>query len=401
MQPRKSPLHALNAARTGATCNLAPDKQLTAVDAFAEMTPVFRHPRCFNCHGNFDITDTNTHSGATSVPKDLDFRQPLTVPQRLQLHAQCAECHNQITGHGNRPTTAGNVIVSGWMIAPEPMQWVKAKDDEELCSLVKRHEENADSFVSHVTIDHGEIQFLKAAFEGRRALDAATMDTYDVVEERPPGSMQSLIAHGTRWAKLIGKHWKDSDDCGCVPPDVELTMRSEVTGTMQGMSTVGDFSAIVKLKDDTAGAVYRGTAPIKYGTFKYSMGSIPGCTMAYKPGTGTLEVTHVRFTSDQNGNTKISIGVRAEDERGAMAYTCYGRTVDRPIMALGSGWQTAHERDLVDRDYVFNDFEIVSNGSGAGGRTLIARKEISSSSQNVGPAAVHAKTTFELWALPK
>ncbi len=206
----------------GTTSGLSAGEQVKAVNAFSKMVPVFRHARCFNCHGAFDITNSDEHTGAAAVPKDLDFRQSLDVPQRQRLHAQCGECHNQITGHANRPTLAGNVIVAGWMIAPQPMQWVTAADDEELCVLVKGHEENADSFISHVRIDHGEIQFLKAAFEGKRALDSANMDLYDVVAEPPPGSMASLIAQGTQWAQLVGDHWTDSRECGCVMPKIKL-----------------------------------------------------------------------------------------------------------------------------------------------------------------------------------
>ena len=81
------------------------------------------------------------------------------------------------------------------------MLWV-GKDDEQLCISVKGFEENADSFISHIRCDHGEIEFVTAAFEGMRGLDSATMDLYDVVEERPPSSMAELIARpagGRSW----------------------------------------------------------------------------------------------------------------------------------------------------------------------------------------------------------
>ena len=76
------------------------------------------------------------------------------------------------------------------MLPPPPMRWV-GKDTEQLCMLVKGFEENADSFISHVASDHGEVEFVKAAFEGLRALDSENIELYDVVAQRPPGSMDS------------------------------------------------------------------------------------------------------------------------------------------------------------------------------------------------------------------
>ena len=101
------------------------------------------------------------------------------------------------------------------------VRWV-GKDTEQLCILIKGFEENADSFISHVASDHGEVQFVKAAFEGVRGLDSESIDLYDVVPEPPPGSMGQLIAQGTGWARLVGDHWKDSPECGCLLPKIKL-----------------------------------------------------------------------------------------------------------------------------------------------------------------------------------
>ena len=34
--------------------------------------------------------------------------------------------------------------------------------------------------------------------------------------------MGQLIAQGTKWARLVGDHWKDSPECGCVLPKIKL-----------------------------------------------------------------------------------------------------------------------------------------------------------------------------------
>lgn len=391
----QAPLHTLNTIRDGATCNLPVTDQVKAVDAFSKMVPVFRHPRCSNCHGSFDITDTNLHSGANAVPNDLDFRQPLDVSQRQRLHAACGDCHKNITGHANRPTLTANVVVSGWMIAPAPMQWVSAQDDEQLCILVKGHEENADSFISHVTIDHGEIQFLKAAFEGKRALDSATMDTYDVVAEPPPGSMASLIAHGTKWARLVGDHWKDSQDCGCVKPKVELIMRGEIIGKADGQSISGEFNSSVMLEPDTL-SVYQGTGSVVLSNFK--MPIPPNCQFSSSVPPSKIVVKEVRFGTD--GSNDISVLLFPENSTGSHTFNCplLPRPITMPVVTPMQQWRFAHGRDLKGTDYFIDGFQVTAQSSS--GRTMVARKETTRTVSSQG-TDVTAKTIFEIWTVPR
>jgi hypothetical protein len=214
-------LHA-PAAALGAACGLPAGKQVKAVKAFARMMPVFRHDRCLNCHGKFNVLSVDEHSGAVNAKESkLDPTELLTLSERIAFHKPCANCHNQIEGEGMRPQKTDTVVISGWMLPPPPMRWV-GKDTEQLCILVKGFEENADSFVGHVESDHGEVKFVKAAFEGLRALDSERIELYDVVAERPPGSKEQLVAQGTEWARLVGDHWKDSPECGCVLPKFKL-----------------------------------------------------------------------------------------------------------------------------------------------------------------------------------
>lgn len=217
-------LHTLMSAR-GATCRLPVGKRVEAVKAFAEMMPVFTHDRCANCHGNFNVLSDDEHTGAGAAKESkLDPTTLLTVSERVAFHQRCGDCHNQIEGKAVRRQLTDSTVISGWMLAPAPMRWV-GKDTEQLCILVKGFEENADSFISHVASDHGEVQFVKAAFEGKRALDSANMDLYDVVREPAPGSMGELIAQATRWARLVSDHWTDSRECGCVMPKIKLKVR--------------------------------------------------------------------------------------------------------------------------------------------------------------------------------
>jgi hypothetical protein len=387
-------LHAVSPQSGANACKLPVSDQVKAVNAFAKMVPVFRHPRCFNCHGNFNVADPNEHSGAAVVPKGMNIREVMTVENRIRFHAQCAECHNRIEGRANRPTAQGDRFVSGWMMAPEPMQWVTAKDNESLCMLVKRHEENADSFVSHVRIDHGEIQFLKAAFEGKRALDSAAIETYDVVTEKPPGSMSSLIADATRWARLVGDHWKDSQDCGCVKPKVELVMRSQIIAKAQGQAITAEFSGSVMLEADTA-SVYSGSAPMTIG--KISMPIPPQCTMVSSPKGGKLIVKDLRF--GDGGNSGISLLVFPENSTGSHTFNCPGlpRPLEMPLFPPAQMWRYAHGGDLRGNDYFIDGFQVQSQS--ANGRSMVARKETTRTISQQGGETT-AKTVFEIWTVP-
>ncbi len=394
-EARASTPHIFDAARNGATCNLPVVDQVKAVDAFSKMVPVFRHPRCFNCHGNFDISDKNVHNGAALVPTNLDFRKSLDVTQRKLLHAACGNCHKNITGQAHRDTIGGAVVVSGWMIAPAPMQWVSAKDDEQLCILVKGHEENADSFVSHIAIDHGEIQFLKAAFEGKRALDSADMDTYDVIAEPPPGSLPNLITQGTRWARLVGDHWKDSEDCGCVKPKVELIMRGEIVGKSQGQAISGEFSSSVMLEPDTL-SVYQGSGMVTLGNFK--LPTPAGCSVASNVPPSRLSVKEVRF-GDDNSND-ISVLLFPENTTGSHTVTCPGfpQPLTMPVFTPMQQWRFAHGRDLKGTDYFIDGFQVMSQSGN--GRTMVGRKEVTRTVSSQG-VDVTAKTIFEIWTVPR
>lgn len=307
-------LHARMTA-SGASCGLPVGKQVRAVKAFAEMLPVFRHPRCANCHGDFDITSSDVHSGSVAANESkLDPRSLLTVPQRIALHQGCVTCHSQIQGKAVRQQLTSRTVVTGWMVPPAPMLWV-GKDDEQLCMLVKGFEENADSFISHVRFDHGEIQFLKAAFEGKRALDSATMDLYDVVREPPPSSLAELITQGSKWAKLVDDQWKDSPECGCVMPKIKLkvehTWMSDTPGGVPSRESAdAQFEAKLEPVGDARPNYFQGeisyvrvvnmTLP-SFCTGKASVKERWRFTAFLDPESGSVRVWHARIPEEPSG----------------------------------------------------------------------------------------------------
>jgi len=225
-EPAMLPARLLHAVE-GRSCTLPIGQQIKAVNAFKEMIPVFRHPRCFNCHGGFDITDSVRHEGAEAVPEGVNPRAPLTVPQRQALHENCGGCHSEIHGEMKRFTKTDTLILSGWMVAPEGMLWV-GKSDETLCLDMKRHEAVPDSFVDHMESDHKEVQFIEAAFLGVRALSPTDPTRNGIVPEPPPGNQAALVAKAKKWVQLVGGEWKEGpgtrepSECGCVMPKIKL-----------------------------------------------------------------------------------------------------------------------------------------------------------------------------------
>ena len=387
--------HRAITPRAAGQCTLSPGQQLAAVDGFSKMMPVFHHPRCFNCHGGFDITSDEHEGSDAAKSSGLDPRSLLTANERKELHDQCGSCHDNIRG---TLTRLDGTQIAGWLVAPLPMLW-NGKSDEQLCLDMKRFENDGDQFIDHIERDHNEIQFVEAAFNGDRALGEA-LTSYGLKVEKPPGTQAELIAKARRWVNALNGIWKDPPECGCVRPKVELTMKSEVTGTANGGTIAGDFTATVPLKADTSGMAFRGEAPIGYGGFRMPP-LPPGCRTTYKPGTGVVAVRGLRFTADDEGHLKISLALwPADNNPGQFSASCPKTPpITFPTMPLANEWRYVHEADRKELGYTFEDFDVPANAPANGDRTLIGRKQMTRSVTR-GGVDVTAKTTFEVWALP-
>ena len=211
------PATRILAKSDGASCPLPVGEQVKAVKAFREMMPVFRHPRCFNCHGNFDIT-SEKHEGSDVAQKSgLNPRELLTVAERQKLHAGCEVCHGNIRGSLTR---MDGTKLSGWLVAPKPMLW-NGRDDEELCMQMKQFEPTGAQFVDHLKTDHNEIEFIDAAFHGDRAL-GDKLDEFDLKVDPPPGTQADLVSRAQKWVDLVGNGYTASARCGCVMPKIKL-----------------------------------------------------------------------------------------------------------------------------------------------------------------------------------
>jgi hypothetical protein len=188
-------------AQESSSCPVPLDKQIKAVGAFAEMLPVFRHPRCMNCHGGLDPM-SEAHPGADQI-------EPNSNPE------QCQQCHDGLPG---------------WMQPGDPVFFV-GKSDEELCLQMKRFEKTGDEFIEHIHNDHGGIQFIAAGFAGDRALGEGLRD-YSLTIEKPPGTQAELTARARKWVELLGEGYSASPECGCV---VKLEGKFTYTDSLSGM----------------------------------------------------------------------------------------------------------------------------------------------------------------------
>ncbi len=175
---------------------------MKAVEAFGEMMPVFRHPRCLNCHGGVD-PHSEKHRGVDQLDADLTL-----FGNRPAYLAQCQECHDGLPG---------------WMVPPIAELMFVGKSDEQLCLQMKEREHTGEEFVGHIFNDHGaqNVQFIAAAFVGDRALGEGMRD-YELVAEPPPGTQADLTEKARKWVEMLGEGYTASPECGCVMPKIKL-----------------------------------------------------------------------------------------------------------------------------------------------------------------------------------
>jgi hypothetical protein len=176
-------------------CPLTAPQEMQAVLAFADMMPVFRHPRCTNCHGGvnpFVPFPQGGHRGGAVNPQ----QQPQA----------CEDCHG---------------LLPGWRIPGQALHFT-TKTDRQLCEFFKQlMPQGPGIFIDHITFEPGLPKFIEQAFKGDKALNTlgeiTLMDDFQMLPriERPPGTHADLIAAATAWGTAIGRGWRASPECGC------------------------------------------------------------------------------------------------------------------------------------------------------------------------------------------
>lgn len=359
-------------AGSAPSCPLSLVEQIKSVKAFAKMMPVFRHPRCINCHGGvnpFVEEEAGGHRGGAMEPPP-----PFNAEQ-------CQDCHDQL---------------KGWDTPGTPL-FFTGKSDEALCMQMKEFNENAHGFVEHIRHDHGNIQFIAAGFKGDRALDAQSLADYDVEVEKPPGTQEQLTEKARNWVNAMGGEFVGSPECGCVKPKVELTISSEWKGTDGSKTVTAEVQATVELTADSSGLVFSGEGPLRHG--RYTVPTL-GCRVVMSPAGGVLDVNEARFDVADDQRMTISLALEPTHSGGTMTYHCPKvRPITMPIMPWAGNWKLVHQPDLIGRDYHFDEFDAASGTAFGGERKLVGHKQVLRTSRRDG-MTLTAKTTFEFWSVP-
>ena len=355
-------------AGSAPSCPLSLPEQVKSVKAFAEMMPVFRHPRCTNCHGGVNPyvePEIGNHRAGAMEPPDEG----------------CQDCHDQLPG---------------WTV-PGAAMFFAGRSDEAICMQVKEFAGTGPDFVEHIRHDHDGIQFIKTGFKGDHALDNQSLADHDVVIEKPPGTQGQLTEMARNWVKAMGGEFVGSPECGCVKPRIDLKMTSKWTSTGNGSKISAGVSVTVPLKPDTSGLVFKGTAPLKHGV--NSMTAPPGCRSDMKPSGGELEVTEARFDIGADQRMTISLAVAPTMSGGTWQWICPSLPYRWPIMPIISWtglWGALHQGELIGHDYHFDEFEAASGLSLAGEPKLVGRKEVTRTGTGEGETFTE-KTLFEFW----
>jgi len=251
-------LGTVSAATTGLSrgqaansCPLPLGDQVKAVAAFAKMIPVFRHPRCSNCHGGVDpFTDPQTGKHGGGVRDADDFETGI-----------CESCHSEMDG---------GMKDAQWRMAPPPMFWVK-KSDEQLCMQVREMEPDAARYVGHIRDDNGKEPFTLIAFQGMRALPAGTESQITkrvITSEPPPGSLDTMTAQAQAYVDAMGGSLVGSSDCGCKLKPVEVRFRSTLTiADARITSTItGEGKVLLEIKPDPSSPGWDVASDFRVGT---------------------------------------------------------------------------------------------------------------------------------------
>ena len=203
-------------------CPLSDKQQEDSIQKFAEMMPIFTHPRCINCHGAINpFAPNTTHVGGRIGTKFKEIIRhddvlgkdlTIVVIDEDEFFTRCKDCHSAFTGS------------KGWSM-PRPQLWFIGKTSTQLCKQMKLNFSPLSSFVNH--LDKDDLLFIQEAFRGTRGLDENGKAAYlnetgkEFKPEPPPISHEAFVAQGRAWVEALGpgaaENSKGGYTCGCEP----------------------------------------------------------------------------------------------------------------------------------------------------------------------------------------
>ncbi len=261
----------LPAQRPEPVCPLTEEQTQKSIDAFAELAPIFREPRCINCHGAVNPFDPNNgeHEGGNFPPQDRDATDDQGQPK-----VKCYSCHDAF---------------KKWELAPDPMFFV-GKDDEALCEQMKemftRAQTGPVSFMGHMKKDNEGTQFIEVAFLGNRGMTEETLkpDT----DEPPPGwTHEKMIQLAQKWVDAQGGRFHGDPSCGCKKKHYALQLDYKQILNIDFGVLTGQYSTTTTGAQNSNGleiplavrelGVFKGEGVMKLGGSGYVNSPVGGC----------------------------------------------------------------------------------------------------------------------------
>lgn len=215
----------------GGSCPLTTAQQTNSSKAWLKMMPVFRHPRCINCHGGIPDPLASPTPAKHSGVVDLDS---------TDTEKTCEECHKD-----------------GWRIPGH--KWT-GKDDQTICSDMKTQFSSAQ-FIDHILRDGGGPPFIEMAFEGKRGLNEGGETIFEeelkrpLTAQPPPGTHAQLVQLARAWVAAQGGSFVGDASCGCVVPETGeiylLEIGAKNTNGFEGIAVYDSVSMKIRIEDTT------------------------------------------------------------------------------------------------------------------------------------------------------
>ena len=212
---------------------------------FAALMPVFKSPRCVNCHGGTDPQHNVNHKGGQqdvmlNTAGDMEL-------VGLGSNGDCVECHDAPDAHI-------------WRLAPKVLSFV-GKETKPLCRQLradltkkfdlKKAKGRAD-FLDHLHTD----PLIKVAFVGDGGISEDNGVRDEVTVEPPPMSHQTFIA--------LARHWLEDGEGACadlwngtITETAASTQKVSFTPAAGGREVKADTRITITVRDSEATAAVR------------------------------------------------------------------------------------------------------------------------------------------------
>ena len=230
-------------------CPLSEHQQSAAIDAFGKLSPIFREPRCFNCHGGMSpfLPGRGDHPEFFKFIRNRDGSEDF-----LSSFAACGGCHVPPGNTGTPPR---------WRLAPffpDDKTWINRpgnvpKNTVQLCTQEKKlFAGDAQKFLRHMTNDDGGVPFLDVAFKGDMALNEKGRVLAGTTLPAPPGSMTrgQMLTFSKKWVEAMRGEFHAPKECGCV--EMEYALRVKFHGVYEPPTLTGALRAEFATADSEA-----------------------------------------------------------------------------------------------------------------------------------------------------